>query len=399
MKTKEYELLAPAGDFPSMIAAIESGADAVYFGLKEFNMRDSAKNFKISDLNKINKICKTNNKIIKKYLTLNTIIYDNEVKRVGKLLKKVRGKVDAIICWDLSVIQLARKYKIPFHISTQASVANSETAKFYKNLGAERIILARELNLKQIKKISRIIKAECFIHGAMCVSISGRCFTSQFLQARSANRGQCTHPCRRAYTIRDSDGYELKLENNRIISAKDLCALPFLEKLKKAGITAFKIEGRNRNPEYVSQVTKVYRRAIDKKLSENEIKQGIEELKKVYNRGFSSGFYLKLPTSDDFSCSENGEGREFKEKRGIIEKYWPKIGVAAVKMLSGKLKLGDEVYIIGNSTGVMRAKISSMEINHKPVSEIEKAQKVGIKLPKCREGDEVYLIRKKLHLN
>jgi U32 family peptidase len=388
MKSK-IELLAPAGDFPSLIAAVEAGADAVYFGLREFNMRDSARNFKISDLNKINKITGK----VKKYLTLNIIIYDSELPRLEKLIKKVKGKVDAIICWDMSVIQLAKKYKIPFHISTQASISNSSSAEFYKKLGAERIILARELNLEQIKKISKIIKVETFVHGAMCVSISGRCFMSQFLQNRSANRGQCSHPCRRAYTIRDMDGFELRLENNRVMSAKDLCALPFIEKLKSAGITAFKIEGRNRNPEYVSQVTGVYRKALDKKLSTGEIKENLEELKRVYNRGFSSGFYIKSPTADDFSASENGEGREFKEKIGIIEKYWPKIKVAAVKVQSGNLKIGDEIYIIGESTGISRVKIESMEINHKQVHQVIKGQKVGIKLPKSRAGDEVYLIK------
>ena len=290
---KKFELLAPIGDFPSLIAAIQAGADAVYFGLKEFNMRDSAKNFKISDLTRINTLC---GKKTKKYLTLNTIIYDNELKKIEKIMKRIKNKVDAVICWDLAVIQLCKKYKIPIHISTQASVANSETARFYKSLGAERIILARELNLKQTKKISKIIPIECFIHGAMCVSISGRCFTSQFLQNKSANRGQCTHPCRRFYNIKDRDGYELKLENNRVMSAKDLCCLPFIKKLKQAGITTFKIEGRGRNPEYVYTTTQIYRNALDKKLSNQEIKQSLEQLKKVYNRGFSSGFYLNPPT-------------------------------------------------------------------------------------------------------
>ncbi len=207
----KIELLAPAGDFPSLRAGIKAGCDSVYLGLKMFNMRDSAKNFSLKELNTASRICEENN--VKLYLTLNTIIYDSEIKKIENIIKKVKGKVDAIICWDLSVISLCQKYKIPFHISTQASVSNEETAKFYKNLGAKRINLARELNLKQIKKISRIIHVEIFGHGAMCVSISGRCFTSQFLQNRSANRGQCAHPCRRTYKIIDSDGYELKLEN------------------------------------------------------------------------------------------------------------------------------------------------------------------------------------------
>ncbi len=213
---KKYELMAPAGDFPMLITAINAGADAVYFGLKKFSMRKNAKNFTIRDLDKIEKICKPRN--IKRYLTLNTIIYDNEIQKVDKILKKVKNKIDAVICWDLSVIELCRKHKIPFHVSTQASVSNTKAAEFYKKLGAERIVLARELNLKQIKKISRIISIECFIHGAMCVSVSGRCFTSQFLFNKSANRGECIHPCRRSYIIKDKqEGYELELDNDKVL--------------------------------------------------------------------------------------------------------------------------------------------------------------------------------------
>jgi len=390
MKNK-IELLAPAGDFPSLLAGIKAGCDAIYLGLKEFNMRDSAKNFSLKDLTRVSKICKENK--VKLYLTLNVIIYNSELSKVEKIIKKVKNLVDAIICWDLSVINLCKKYKVPFHISTQASVSNTEATKFYKKLGAKRINLARELNLKQIRQISRILPVEIFGHGALCVSISGRCFTSQFLQGRSANRGQCTHPCRRSYKIEDPDGFKLKLKNKRVMSAKDLCTLPFLEKVKKSGISALKIEGRNRNPEYVSVVVSEYRKALDKKLSSKEIKQSINNLKKVYNRGVSSGFYLALPTSDDFSLSENGEAKEKKLFVGKIEHYWNKIKVGHVKILSGKLKLGDEIYIIGNTTGLVRIKVDSMEIKNKPVKEVKKGQDVGIKLPLCRKGDEIYIIK------
>lgn len=386
------ELLCPAGDFPSLKAAVDAGADAVYFGLQDFNMRDSAKNFSISDLKQINTVC---GKKVKKYLTLNVIIYDSEIKKIENVIKKVKGKVDAIICWDLSVIQLCKKYKIPFHVSTQASVSNESSARFYKKLGAERIVLARELNLSQIKKISKIIPVEIFAHGAMCVSVSGRCFTSQFLHCRSANRGQCTHPCRRAYIIKDEEGNELKLENNRVMSAKDLCTLPFIEKMKKSGITAFKIEGRNRNPDYVSTVTKVYREALDTKLTKKRTEELLEELKRVYNRGFSSGFYLGLPTTDDFSSSEDGEQTESKQIIGRVEKYWPKISVAAIKLFAYSLKVGDEIFIIGEKTGIKRVKVESMQVNHNSVSRAEKGQEVGIKVPECRLGDSVYLITKK----
>jgi putative protease len=387
MKT---ELLAPAGDFPSMIAAVAAGADAVYFGLKEFNMRNSARNFSINDLDKIQKICLNT----KKYLTLNTIIYDNELKKLESIIKKVKGKVDAIICWDNAVIELCRKHKIPFHISTQASVSNSKSAEFYKKLGAERIVLARELNLSQIKKISKIIPVECFVHGAMCVSESGRCFTSQFLENKSANRGQCLQFCRRAWLVKDEDGNELKLENSRIMSAKDLCALPFIEQLKKAGIKAFKIEGRNRSPEYVKTVVSVYRKALDKNLSREEIKEGIKQLKKVYNRGFSSGFYIHPPTSDDFSKTEDGEAKERKLVLGVIEKYWPRVGVAALKINANSLELGNEIYIIGKNSGLSRVKINRIEVNHQPINKAKKGMLVGIKAPKCYKGDNVFLIEK-----
>lgn len=388
----KFELLAPAGDFSSMIAAIDAGADAVYFGLKEFNMRDSAKNFSVRDLDRINKIC--NKKNIKKYLTLNTIIYDKDLGKVESILKKSKGKIDAVICWDNSIIELCKKYRIPFHVSTQASIANSASANFYKKLGAERVVLARELNLEQIKKISKIIPVECFIHGAMCVSISGRCFLSQHLCNKSANRGECLQFCRRSYFIRDEEGHELRLENSRVMSAKDLCTLPFMEKLKKGGITSFKIEGRNRSPEYVQTVVSAYRKVLDNNLTKKEIGELISKLKTVYNRGFSSGFYLGLPTADDFSRSEDGEASERKVVLGVIEKYWPKISIAALKIHAGKLKVGDEIYIRGRN-GLKRVCVERMEINHKSLDSAKKGMVVGIKVPKCYKNNEVFLIEKK----
>ena len=396
MKTKP-ELLAPAGDFEGLVTAITAGADAVYFGIQEFNMRARAKNFNLSDLPKIAKLCTCKNKIIKRYLTLNTIIYDSELKKLEKIIKKVKPYINAIICSDLSVMMLCRKYKIPFHISTQASVSNSKTAEFYKKLGAERIVLARELNIKQIKKISKIIQTEVFIHGAMCVSVSGRCFMSQFLFNQSANRGRCIQPCRRPYTIKDNQGKELRVTNHHILSAKDLCTLPFINKLKKANITAFKIEGRNREPEYIDTVVRVYKHALAKrtKLTKQEIKQGINELSKVYTKGFSSGFMLKSPTSDDFSDAEHSKATQKKQFIGKINKYYPKLKVGLIKLNSGKLKIDNNILIMGKTTGLIRHKITSMEIKNKQVKQVKKGQEVGIKLPLCRKGDELYLIIKK----
>lgn len=391
-KTLKYELLAPVGDFPMLQTAVNAGADAVYFGLKEFSLRANAGNFQLKDLSKINEICNTKN--VKKYLTLNSIIYSEELEKIEKIIKEVKGKVDAIICWDLGVIQLCKKYKIPFHVSTQASISNIESAKFYKNLGAERIILARELNLKQIKSIiSNVdIQVETFIHGAMCLAISGRCLMSQFLFNKSANRGECIHPCRRNYIIKDTqEGYELEVENNHVLSAKDLCTLPFIEDLKKAGITCFKIEGRNRDPRYLDTVIKIYKKALNKKLTPQEIKESIEELQKVYNKGFSSGFYLGKPTPKDFSSTEHSSATEKKQFVGRITNYYPKIGVATIKLVS-ELKVQDKIIIIGKTTGIISSKVERIEIQNSPVEKAEKGQEIGIKLPLVRKNEEVYKI-------
>ena len=397
MKSK-IELLAPAGDFRSLAAAVKAGADAVYFGLKDFNMRDNARNFDISDLKEIREICNSGTyekgKKVKMYLTLNTIIYDSEVGKIEKIIKKIKGKVDAVICWDLSVISLLRKYNIPIHISTQASVANSKAAEFYKKLGAERIVLARELNLKQIKKISKVAEIEVFGHGALCVSESGRCFTSQFLHCKSANRGECKQSCRKSYIVKDEDGNELRVENSRIFSAKDLCTLPFIEQLKKTGIKALKIEGRNREPEYVYSVVSVYRRALDSRFGKKEVEEGLKEPEKVYNREFSSGFFLGLPTPDDFTKGDSGSATETKKFVATIEHYWKNIGVARAFVNADKLSVGDEIIVIGKTT-FFKTRIEDMEIEHVKVNSAVKGQEVALKIPLCREGDEVYVVVRK----
>ena len=264
------ELLAPIQDFTSLRAAIDAGADAVYFGIKGLNMRDSAKNFELKDLKKIHDICEKND--IKNYLALNTIIYDDEIKKLKTLLERSKSYIDAVICWDFSVIKEADKLNMPIHLSTQASISNYEALSFLKKKikNLRRVILARELSLKQIEKIIKNIKKdklnieiETFIHGAMCVSISGRCFISQFEFGRSANRGRCIQPCRRSYLVEDEEGTRLRLKNDYIMSPKDLCTLPFIDRLIKARISSFKIEGRNRSPEYVKTVVECYREAID----------------------------------------------------------------------------------------------------------------------------------------
>ncbi|RMD46136.1 U32 family peptidase [Candidatus Pacearchaeota archaeon] len=388
------ELLAPAGSFQTLLAAVDAGADAVYFGLKEFSMRAFAKNFRIRDLPRVKRICSSNN--VKMYLTLNTIVFDNEVEKLEKIVKKVKPYVDAIICWDFSVISLCKKYKIPFHISTQASVANSLSAKFFKKLGADRIVLARELNLKQIEKIAKIMDVECFAHGAMCMAISGRCFMSEHFYKRSANRGECVQLCRRSWKIIDEDGNELRLERSRLLSAKDLCTLPFIEKLKKLNVKALKIEGRNRSPEYVKTVVSVYREAIDRKLSQKEIQDGLLRLEKVYNRGFSSGFYLGLPTADDFSESRYGEQRERKEFVGKVLEVLRAKQAGRIYLNAGKIKAGDEVYLLGNRRSVQRTSVTWIEAGGKKLNEVSKGHEaiVGFGVSPFK-NDEVYIIVKR----
>ncbi len=391
--SSKYELLAPAGGFSQLVAAVNAGADAVYFGLKEFSMRVNAKNFEIKDLDKINQICKNK---VKKYLTINIIIYDEELDRVEKALLAAKDKIDAVICWDLSVINLCKKHLIPFHISTQASISNSPSAKFYKDLGAERIVLARELSLEQINNISKNvdIEIEAFCHGAMCVAISGRCFMSQHLFKRSANRGMCTQVCRRSYTISDSEGRELSMEKHTIMSAKDLCTLPFIDKLKESGITVFKIEGRSRDTRYVDVVVRAYRKALDSNLAKEELENLLSKLNEVYTKGSSSGFYLGTPTSDDFSDVENSKATKKKIFVGKVTHYYPNKGVATILIQSEPISVGDDIAIIGNTTGIVNQKISSMQIDLREIESAKKTQEVGIKInKKTRPGDEVYVIK------
>ena len=398
------ELLSPASDFVSLRAAIQGGCDSVYFGVKELNMRMAAKNFKLSEIKKVVDVCHKNN--VKAYLTLNVVIYDNEIKKLKKIMEKAgKAKIDGIICWDFSVIRLARKLNIPFHISTQASASNFDAVKFYSKLGAKRIILARELNLKQIKKIINRIKkerlnigVETFVHGAMCISISGRCFLSQKLFGKSANRGECLQPCRRSYRITDKEtGDELDVGRDYVLSPKDLCALPFIDKLISLGISTFKIEGRNRNPEYVKTVTECYREAIDavyeKRFDKKLVKNLVQRLKRVYNRGFSSGFYLGLPTDEDYTKYYGSAAKTKKDYIGFVRNYYRKPGVAEIKLEANSVKLGDNIMFQGNKTGVFEQKIKSMEIKNKKVERAAKGMVVGVKVDKVvRKNDRVYLL-------
>ena len=397
MALRKPELLAPVGNMISLKAAISAGCDAIYFGIKNFNMREGAKNFEFKDVKNISKICRENG--VKLYLTLNIIVYDEELKKIDSLIKKVKNYIDAIICWDLAVIELCKKHNVEIHISTQASVSNHLSSEYYKKRGAKRIVFARECNLDQIKKIIKKtkIESEVFIHGAMCVAISGRCFMSQFSYGRSANRGQCLQNCRREYLIKDIDReYEFKLGNNYVMSAKDLCTLPFIDQLMF--FDSLKIEGRNRSPEYVKTVVSVYRRAIDafyegvldKKLK-NEL---MNQLKLVYNRDFSSGFYLGKPINE-FTDEYGSKAIMKKEFVGKVVNYYKKKGVVEIKITSNIFKKGDILMVQGNKTGVEEFEVS--EILQEGVF-VDKAKRgdVTLKVPFIlRRNDFIYVLKKR----
>lgn len=390
--------MAPAGDFSTLVAACSAGADAVYFGIQVFSMRSGKKNFRITDLQKMRKICNSYPRKPKMYLTLNTIIYDHEIVKAERIIKNVANKVDAVIVSDFAMIELCKKYKVPFFISTQMSVANSKAAIFFKKLGAKRVVLARELNIKQIKEIGKIkgLEIEVFVHGAMCVAVSGRCFTSQFLFDKSANRGECLHPCRRSYLIKDKDKeYELELENNTVMSAKDLCTLPFIEELKRANISSFKIEGRNRDARYVDKVVSIYREAIDFKLSKKRTAFLMKDLEDVFHRGFSSGFYLGKPLVTDFSKEEGSAAKVYKEYIGKVTHFYPKIGVALISLVK-ELKVSSEVVFIKDNLGVKQLKIREMEKDKRNIMKAKKGDEIGIKIPfRVSKNTEVYLLKRR----
>ncbi len=395
MKNKP-ELLAPAGDFVCLRAALEAGCDAVYFGLSNLNMRAAAANFGVDNLPEIAEIC--NNYGVRRYVTLNTILLENELLQARKMVEACKGHVDAIICWDPAVIQICRELGVSFHISTQASVANSAAAKFYRDLGAERIVLARECSLQDVEDIRKSsgIEAEVFVHGAMCVSISGRCFLSQYVHGKSGNRGACYQNCRREYEIVDDTGENrFRLGSNYILSAQDLCTLPFLEKILASGAESLKIEGRNRSPEYVKVIVECYRKAIDAWM-QNELTAELKDelvtrARTVFNRKFSSGFYFGKPM-DAYTESGGSCATEKKKFVGQVENYYSKIGVMSLIVQDSSFSTGDRLMIQGPSTGVLFTEVSEIRQNNKPVPEAERGV-VSVPFPqKVRKNDRVFVL-------
>jgi len=356
---KKVELLAPAKNFKAIKAASKY-ADSIYFGVERFNMRMRSENIALDDLLKIIDYCHDNN--LKAYLATNILVYDNEVKDIRNTIEKGKeAGIDGVIVHDLAVIQIAKEFGIPFHISTQCNVSNSLSARFYEELGAERIILARELSLEKIKEIKRNLtktEVEVFIHGAMCTSISGRCYFSQDIcgtPEKSANRGNCEQPCRRRWWVREETGTEYIYDGVRFMNSRELCTIAYIPQLIEAGIDAFKIEGRMRHPHYVEIVSKTYRDAIEAYYNETftkkKVGRWVTELKKVYNRGFTPGFYFNRMTEKDHQHKSPTNLSHYRYIRvGQIEKYEKKPNLTTISLDNGYISINDDIIIMGKDT-------------------------------------------------
>jgi len=394
------ELLAPAGNWAMLRAAVKAGANSVYFGIKSFNMRAAATNFSPKEVKKVVEYCHQNK--IKAYCTINIIIFEKELKKVKKLLILLKkAEVDAVICWDLAVVKICRELGLTIHLSTQASVANSESAKLWKEWGVERIILARECSLEDIKSIKEKTKleVEIFVHGARCISLSGRCFLSYELFNKSANRGECLQPCRREYKVIDEEGKELVMENNFIMSAKDLCSLPLLKEIINSGADCLKIEGRNRGAQYVFYVVSAYREAIkalsQHKFDSDKIKQLTEKLNQVYNKDFSRGYLVNYPYHQ--RCNVYGsKASQEKVLVGKVNNFYKKIGVVEFKVESGKLSSGDKLAFEGPTTGYIEQIIEEIHTDNGKTKKAQKGEIISLKTREIiRKNDLVYLIKKR----
>jgi putative protease len=395
MKQKP-EILAPAGDFACLGSAIKAGCDAVYFGLAgAFNMRAGARNFALAELDEVSALCRTAG--VKAYLTVNAVVSEPDRAAVSALLEQIRGRVDAVICWDLAVIGECRRLGIPFHVSTQASVANLAAARFYREIGAERVIPARECTLEEIAILKRDsgLEVEVFVHGAMCVAVSGRCFMSQLVFNRSANKGDCGQNCRRSYRVTEVKGEgEFVLDESRVLSARDLCALPFLERVLETGVDSLKIEGRNRNPQYVRTVVGAYRAAVDAwaedRLTDELKQQLVAEVSRVYHRGFSPGFFFGRQIGD-FAETDGSQASEIKQYVGRVVNFYARPQVAEIQVQDQVFAVGDRLCFEGNKTGCEEFLVTEVRQNECPVAAVGRGT-VTVRLPfEVRENDKVYL--------
>jgi U32 family peptidase len=406
---QNIEITAPVGSWESLMAAIDAGADSVYFGVGVLNMRArSSVNFTLRDLVKIARICRKYHK--KMYLTMNTVIFDKEVKEMKRMVDSAkRNGVTAIIASDHAVIQYARSVEMPVHMSTQTNITNLEAVKYWSNV-ADVMVTARELSLEQVSAITRAIKRqkikgpsgnpvqiEVFAHGALCMAVSGKCYLSLDHYNASANRGACVQLCRRPYEVKDMDtGIELEIDNEYIMSPKDLCTIGFLDKIVEAGVSVLKIEGRGRSPEYVKTVVSCYREAVDAIVAGNfnldKVGQWTSRLKTVYNRGFWEGYYLGRKTGE-WAEQHGSVATQSKEYVGKITNYFTKLKVAEIKMESGQLKPGNRIYIQGPTTGSIELTVPEIQVDLMPVEKTVKGERCSIAVNTfLRRADKVYKI-------
>lgn len=407
MTRKDFELMAPVGSYESLAAAVNAGADAVYFGVEGLNMRSgSAANFTLDDLRQI--VAIANEASVKTYLTVNTIIYDSEMERLEEILSAAAGAgVSAVIASDMAAILRARAHGLEVHISTQLNVTNVETLRFYARW-ADTVVLARELSLDRVEHIFRAItddpilgpkgdpvKIEMFCHGALCMAVSGKCYMSLHEMNRSANRGTCGQICRRGYRVTDLEtGAELEIDNKYIMSPKDLKTLDFLDKMVDAGVRVFKIEGRARGAEYVSTVVSAYDAALravaDGTFTPAMASAASRELSKVFNRGFWDGYYLGRRLGE-WSEKYGSSATRIKQYAARGVRYFPRIGVAEFKMEAGELCQGDEIVIIGPTTGAVTITVGEIRVAELPVAKAIKGDSFSIAVPcKIRPSDKLY---------
>ncbi len=407
MKRKDIEIMAPVGSYESLTAAVQGGADSVYFGVEQLNMRArSSHNFTLSDLREITAFCNENN--INSYLTLNVVMYDNEIEQMKSIVDAARESgISAIIASDLSAIHYAFSQGVEVHLSTQVNITNIESLKFYSQW-ADVVVLARELNLDQVKYIydkieeenicgpsGKKIKIEMFCHGALCMAVSGKCYLSLHENNHSANRGSCYQTCRKAYTVREKEsGNELEIDNEYIMSPKDLSTVSFVNKLLDAGIRILKIEGRARSPEYVKTVSSAYSRAveavIDLTYDDKMIESLVADVASVFNRGFWDGYYLGQKLGE-WSHNYGSSATKRKIYLGKVTNYFTKIGVAEIKLETGDLEEGAELIIIGPTTGVVEYSVEEIRVDLNEVKKAKKSTKCSIPIKEfLRRSDKVY---------
>ncbi len=407
MNRKDFEIMAPVGSYESLYAAINAGADAIYFGVEGLNMRArSSVNFTLDDLRNIASICDENG--VKSYLTVNTIIFDNDIATCHAIIDAVKQSgISAIIASDIAAITYARSIGVEVHISTQVNITNIEAVKFYAQF-ADVVVLAREMNMEQVRAIydaireqdirgphGELVRIEMFCHGALCMAVSGKCYLSLHEMNYSANRGSCAQICRRGYTVTDREsGAQLDIENQYIMSPKDLKTIHFLNKVIDAGVRVLKIEGRARGPEYVKIAVECYNEALEAccngTYNEEMIADWDERLSKIFNRGFWNGYYLGQRLGE-WSSKYGSSATRVKQYVAKGIRYFSKIGVAEFQMESGELHVGDEIVITGPTTGALILTVDEIRVDLKPVEKTVKGERFSIKVAeKVRPSDRMY---------